>query len=240
MDSNEFYSPIASCFFYFHLLSVCHTAPLISFFPFQCGGAQKQQITMDLTVDGAVFFDGGWSDLDSACENFHSTVLSDVLWKKFELLETPPLSPSRQDDESLSPVNINVATSISFSNPESPPDSEDELDTPLAGEDCMWSSFSSPVAGLPPVLSGSSSSPVKGVQLRFKLTDEATTERLFPYPLSEHVLAQPASLKRPADSGKATSLRVYYLLMVVCPPPPFFLGFFLFATLQDDGVNQVA
>ena len=149
-------------------------------------------------MDG-IFFDGSWSDLDMCNLSSPLELNCDGMWKKFELIESPPLSPSRQDDDLLSLQSLMAFSAETLL--ETPPDSGDELE-PLAGIDCMWSSTSQ---ALQQTVLSSSPGSTKNVQLKFKMSDDAPAEKYSPFPFSLNdpltFIHRPTTLKRPADSG---------------------------------------
>ncbi|XP_062846805.1 protein L-Myc-1b [Trichomycterus rosablanca] len=86
-----------------------------------------------------------YDDLDLDEDFFKSTAPSEDIWKKFELVPTPPMSPVRRLDETAGSVGLSLGDKLEWVSHVLGQDDEDEAQCNLSSiiiQDCMWSGFS--------------------------------------------------------------------------------------------------
>lgn len=106
-----------------------------------------------------------FNDFDMEEDFYKSTAPSEDIWKKFELLPTPPMSPARTLCKVLAQEEDCESTCI--------PDTEKLFGnlSSIIIQDCMWSSFSASkqsekVAGRVPAVAQAAVSPVAKISVR--------------------------------------------------------------------------
>ncbi|XP_038150410.1 protein L-Myc-1b-like [Cyprinodon tularosa] len=101
---------------------------------------------MELDCFQSYFF----HDFDMEEDFYKSTAPSEDIWKKFELLPTPPMSPHRTQSDS--PLHLSPGDKLSWLSKVLGQDEDTPDPTELSAhiiQDCMWSSFSKVSAQTP-------------------------------------------------------------------------------------------
>lgn len=110
-----------------------------------------------------------FNDFDMEEDFYKSTAPSEDIWKKFELLPTPPMSPAR----TLSGALCKVLTQEDDCEGPFSPDTEQLFGnlSSIIIQDCMWSSFSASkqpekLSGRAPAVAPAGASPVAKLSVR--------------------------------------------------------------------------
>lgn len=158
--------------------------------------------------DVSFFFHSGKEDSGDS-DSLHSTVPTMDIWKKFELLPTPPRSPSRSSDSPV-PIHSSVVAdtlqivSEILDEDDAPPQVQSEKNCSLRSkliQDCMWSlaydSFDLKVLTCPEDLYETPCSTPPPVE--YVSTDCVDPATVFPYPIND---TQSLCSSHTSDSGE--------------------------------------